>query len=176
MGSFKPRTSSSGVLFAFKFCKSSACKSQLLLWQSTLASSYSKKPDQIIHKWHHYLLTPKVCFQQKSITSIDCSFLNTFLKTALFRYCCPSMFTSYDKATEVFPIKPAEGVQTFSEHDAFSWKQRREANGAIYLRGVGDKVPVFCFQQAQIVLLPFLLPSLHHRIRESYMHSTEIQR
>ena len=59
-------------------------------------------------------------------------------------------------------IRPAEGVQTLSEHDALSRRQGGEADGTVCLCGVIDQVLLLCCQQVQIVPLSFLLLSLHH--------------
>lgn len=65
-----------------------------------------------------------------------------------------------------FTPKPAKGVQTLSEHNALSWLQRGEADGTVCLCRVGDNVLFFCGQNILVVLLSFLLLSLHHPERK----------
>ncbi len=52
-------------------------------------------------------------------------------------------------------------MQTLPEHDALSWRQGGEADGTVYLCGVGDKVLIVRRQQIQVVSLSFFLLSLH---------------
>ena len=57
----------------------------------------------------------------------------------------------------------AEGVQTFSESGALSWRDGVEADGAEHLVCVGDQTLGVSFQKALEVLLTLLLQDLQGR-------------
>ena len=70
------------------------------------------------------------------------------------------------KKLQSLTVRPAEGVQTLSEHDALLWLQGTEADGTVCLCGVEDEVLLLCCQQVQEVPLSLLLLSLYHPERE----------
>lgn len=76
-------------------------------------------------------------------------------------------FTTYNMTklqnqhhTIIYCLRPAEGVETLSEHDALSWLQGGEADGTVCLCGAGDEVLVLRCQQIQVVPLSLFPLSL----------------